>query len=120
MTTKGRATETQLGELHNAVAKVMTNALTVSEVAQEVYLRKTEYIKDNPDDPDMLMALPERPPEVPATLLSVITKFLADNKITCIPEESKQGNELQDKLNAMRANGRRKSVGNVVHLTEAE
>lgn len=105
--TKGRATESQLGDLHNKVAQVMVNALDVVERAQDVYL-------DAPVD-SLVDAVR---PEVPATLLSVITKFLSDNKITCVPEEASTGNALQGKLDGMRA--RRKQVGNVVHMTEPE
>lgn len=104
--TNKRATENQLGDLHNKVAVVMTNALDVTEKAQRLYLEAPE---------DSLVDAVR--PEVPATLLSVITKFLADNKITCVPEESGAGNVLQDKLNGLR---QRKRVGNVVHMTESE
>lgn len=102
MTTKA-ATEEALGELHGKVAKVMSNALDVAEKAQEVYL-EAEGEDIGP------------PPEVPASLMSVITKFLADNKISCVPAESQGVSALEQRLK----NKNRRSVGNVVHLDNAE
>lgn len=92
-----QATEEELGKLHNKVAKVMANALDVVEKAQENFLDAVEI-----DVPV---------PEVSAPLLSVITKFLNDNKITCVPSESAGLSDLAERLKK-----KRKRVGNVVHL----
>lgn len=97
------ATEEQLGKLHQRVAKVLSGALDVYEKAQE------EYLQDVHDD------LP--PPEVNASLLSVMTKFLADNKITCAPAESEALSDLESRLQNKR---NRKRVGNVVQFPTDE
>lgn len=102
MTVKA-ATEEALGSLHSKVAKVMSNALAVFEKSQENFL-------DAPTEEQIA------PPEVNASLLSVITKFLNDNKITCVPEESAELSELAERLK----NKRRMRVGNVVHLHDTE
>lgn len=98
MTTKA-ASEVALGELHSKVAKVMSNALSNIETAQELF-------EENPEAIDR--------PEVSAPLLGVITKFLSDNKITCVAEESEAMTDLQKRLENKRK--RRLNVGNVVHL----
>lgn len=102
MTTKA-ATEEALGELHGRVAKVMANALDVVEKAQEVYL---ELPKEDAIGPV---------PEVSASLLSVITKFLVDNKISADAGDSKNVSELATLLS-----NKRRRVGNVVHITNDE
>lgn len=97
---KNAATEGQLGALHARVAQVLTGALDVMDKAQQ------NYLEAGPDS-----ELP--PPEVNASLMSVMTKFLADNKITCVPEESESLSGLEARLAQKQ---RRKRVGNVVHL----
>lgn len=101
MTVKA-AKEQVLGDLHSKVAKVMHNALDVIDAQQEEFLRGTH------EDTEA--------PAVNSSLLSVITKFLADNKITCVPEESQEVSELAERLK----NKKRRRVGNVVHLHEDE
>lgn len=100
---KGPATEEALGDLHNKVAKVMSNALDKVIEKQET--------PDRDSDGNELDA-----PVNPA-LLSVVTKFLAENKITCAPREGNAMSDLEKKLDAKRQ-GRRKVVGNVVHLEQ--
>jgi len=100
MTTKA-ATEEVLGELHGKVATVMTGALATIEKAQDAYLKA-----ESPTG---------AAPEVSAPLLGVITKFLNDNKITCVPAESTDMSDL-----AKRLANKRKSVGNVVHAFKAD
>lgn len=102
MTAKA-ATEGVLGELHNKVAKVMINVLDNIETAQE------RWAEAEPQ-PDVPL---ENPPEVSPAMLSAMTKFLSDNKITCQPEESENVSDLAQRLKEKR---RRKSVGNVVPL----
>jgi hypothetical protein len=104
MTPKGPATESTLGELHNKIAKVMTNALD-KVITKQVTPDKDE----NGNDIDA--------PVNPA-LLSVITKFLAENKITCAPEIGNTMSDLEKKLAEKQATRRR--VGNVVHLDAAD
>lgn len=56
-------------------------------------------------------------PEVSAPLLSVATKFLADNKITCVPEESAALTNLEETFKAKRERKLKKlSVDNVIPL----
>lgn len=86
--TKKAATEAALGELHAKVAKVMADALTVYDIAQERY---------NAADSEDIEA-----PVLNPALLSVMTKFLSDNKITCVPEESAGMSELEEKLKRRR------------------
>ena len=95
---KSAANEETLGALHNKVAKVMTNALDVFEAAQDAYLEKEDKVD-------------EIVPEISASLLGVITKFLNDNKISCVGTESQEMSDLEQRLK----NKQRKRVGNVVH-----
>lgn len=101
--TANAATEGALGSLHGKVAKVMTRALDNIEAAQEAYALTAN---------DEAIC-----PEVSPALLSVITKFLNENKITCTPEESETMSELERTLAEKRTRRRpRKQVGNVVHM----
>ena len=102
------ASETALGDLHGKVARVMANALTTVELAQDMFIDDPEAFKD---DDGHIKDLPT----VSAPLLTVITKFLADNKISCVPAESAAVSELEQRLKA-----KRRRVGNVVHLNEEE
>lgn len=107
MTVKA-ATEEELAGLHSKIAKVMVRSLDNIEKAQIVYeSMELEQIKE----------LDLRPPELSAPLIGVITKFLNDNKITCVPAESQELSDLATKLEQKR-NKRRVSVGNVVHLEQ--
>lgn len=100
--TTNAATEAALGSLHGKVAKVMTRALDNIEAAQEAF------------DPTNTEAIV---PEVSPALLSVITKFLNENKITCTPEDSAEMSDLERTLAEKRTRRRpRKQVGNVVHM----
>ena len=97
-TTPKTATEGQLGELHQKVAKVLCNALDRVITEQEA-----------PADPEI--DLPLNP-----ALLSVAIKFLDSNKITCAPEAGNHMSDLERKL-ADKAATRRK-VGNVTFLDD--
>lgn len=87
---KGPATEGRLGDLHNKIAEVMISAL------------------DNIASDDEA--------ELNPALLSVMVRFLDSNKVTCAPEAGNSMGELEQRL-AEKAKKRR-SVGNVVHLTD--
>lgn len=100
------AKEAVLGELHVKIAKVMGKALDTIDKAQATYLEAE-------DTTELLF------PEVSPPLLGVITKFLADNKITCAPDESAELSELEQKLATKRA-GRRQRVGNVVQMIQED
>lgn len=115
---KNAATESDLGALHSKVAKVLTGALEVLDRSQEVYMAQTDLLAQNPDDPDLVAAsLDLKAPELNASLLSVMTKFLADNKISCAPEES---TELTGLASILKQKGRRRQIGNVTHLAVGE
>lgn len=106
MTNKA-ATEGKLGSLHSKIADVMSNALDVTAKSQELYLEMADVTEDIGP-----------PPEVSAPLLSVMVKFLNDNKISCQIEDSDAMSDLAAKLEARRKT--RRQVGNVVHLDEQE
>lgn len=99
--TTGAAKEALLGDLHRKVTNVMLGALEVQDKAQQVYM-----------DLDDETAASVIAPVVSAPLLSVVAKFLADNKISCVPEESAEMSELATMLK-----NKRKRVGNVIHMT---
>lgn len=103
MTTKA-ASENALGELHSKVARVMSDSLEVVEVAQRRYLEAEEPV--------------DVPPQIPASLLGVMVKFLADNNITAAPEENSEMSELEKKLNDRKKN--RRQVGNVSFIEDYE
>lgn len=104
------ASESELGDLHSKVAKVMKRALEHTEVAQDLFDAVIERVSE---DPESLDAEVLKPPVVNPALLSVITKFLDANKITCIPEAGNTMSELEEQLKRKRA---RKTVGSVVQL----
>ena len=97
----GNATEKQLGELHGRIARVMDNALKHIERAQEDF---------NGDQSDELY------PELNPALLSVVAKFLDQNKITCAVEESQALTDMQRRLEAKKAKRQSRTVGNVSYL----
>ena len=101
MTTRA-ASESVLGELHRKIAKVMSDTLTVVEVAQDRYLENDEAV--------------EPPAQVSAALLSVMVKFLADNSITAAPEESTEMSELEKKLQERK--NKRQKVANVSFMED--
>jgi hypothetical protein len=109
MAVKTAAGEETLGTLHNRVAKVMLNYVDTVDKAQE------EYLKNESDDVGPM-------PELSAPMMAVMTKFLNDNKITCVPAESgtvsELANELADKRAARRQ--RRTGTGNVVAFPDAQ
>lgn len=107
---KGAATESALGELHAKVAAVMTRAIVQIEHAQALY-------DAVPDETKQETGLID-PPTLSAPLMGVVTKFLADNSITCAPEASTEMSGLEMAL-ANRKKARRQ-VGNVVHAFEGE
>lgn len=113
--TKKAATESTLGALHSKVAKIMTGALEVYDTEQELYLKSASMVIDNADDPELVSQLAGLiAPQPNASLLSVITKFLSDNQITCVAEESEEMSDLQKALDERKKT--RRQVGNVVHM----
>lgn len=110
------ATVEALGDLHYRVARVMVNVLETYEKGQEVYLKKADQIMVADEEDLIPLDIPE-PPVISPAMLGAITKFLSDNSITAAPGENKDLDELAQTL-AGRQGGRRRAVGNVVHLAE--
>lgn len=104
-----KATETSLSELHGKLAKAMLQALEESDEAQVLLDIYTEELPT--EVYDFLKSKAQDNP----SLLTAITKFLKDNKITCAPEDSKDVSELRDRLSQ-----KRRRVGNVVPFNEEE
>lgn len=94
---RNASTEEELGTLHAKVARVMVKALDGIEKAQN----------------DFENGVIEVPIEPSAPLLGVITKFLNDNKISCVPSDSETLSDLEQRLQKKR---QKRAVGNVVHL----
>lgn len=109
------AHEKDLGALHSAVAKIMSTTLKNLQKMQDAF---DEALDAAQGDPTAVMDAIVTRPEVSPALLAAITKFLADNKITCQVEESAELSEtariIQEKQKA-----RRKGVGNVIPLHDA-
>ena len=116
--TKNAASESALGDLHSKVARVMNSALDQMDTQQEVFDGLVANAKEAGDDELLIAALGHKV-EVNASLISVITKFLSDNKISCAPEDSEELSNLARTLQEKRKS-RRKTVGNVVHILEDE
>ena len=105
---KTAASEELLGKLHSKVATIMLKAVEQIGNDQEAYDAAKEQATSDAID-ELVMERPELSP----SLMSAITKFLSDNKITCNPEDSKELGELEQRLQMKR---KRKSIGNVVPL----
>lgn len=118
---KSAATEQALGDLHAKIARVMTNALNVVEKQQERFIEQQEIAHDFETTTEEAGILP---PDVNPALLSVITRFLNENKISCVPEEGTALGELdrilQEKKNKRAGATKRVAIGNVVQLHEDE
>lgn len=104
--TKNAADEALLGQLHNKVATVMVGILSTTETAIEAYEKVAEHA-----DAETLATMVK--PELSPAMLSAMTKFLSDNKITCNVADSEKQSELAERLAQKR---KRKSVGNIVPL----
>lgn len=82
------ANEGKLGELHNKVAEVLSEALDGQVIPGEV------------DEETGEVSVVKIPPS--AAILQVAAKFLKDNNITCTPSEGNALGELRDKMEARR------------------
>lgn len=109
---KNAATEKQLGELHAKVAQVMTKAIVQIEQAQSLFDATSDEQKMETGQID--------PPTLSAPLMSVMTKFLSDNSITCAPEASAELSGLERALAAKKSAAGRRRVGNVVHAFDED
>lgn len=79
------ANEKTLGDLHAAVAKVLTDALQGQQVAG--YL-----------DPETGEEVPGQVIPPSAAIITVAAKFLKDNNITCEPAEDNELGALRDAM----------------------
>lgn len=106
MATKSAASEEILGMLHAKVAKVMASALEQIEQSQRVY---DDLLADATQD--VVDEILSKRPELSPALISAVTKFLADNKITCNPAEDENVSDLERRLASKK---KRRAIGNVV------
>lgn len=101
-----KATDKELDALHGTLAKIMLSALQVNERAE--YLMVT-YAEELPAEVyNFLQGLKASNP----SLFTSVAKFLKDNEITAVIEESEDMTDLQRRLQ----NKSRKQIGNVVAL----
>lgn len=100
------ATEKELSELHKKVAKVLLRKLDSADQAAFLLLKHTD--DETPLPEDIREYLEEQMDASPA-LLTVITKFLKDNDITAVIDESKELSDLDKAL----AEKRKRRVGGV-------
>ena len=105
---KNSATEAVMGLLHGKVASVLVKAFDNVERAQIAF---EDAIKSG--DQDAVLAALGAMPEVSPAMISAATKFLADNKITCQPEDDENIGGLADRLKNKQTQKRR-AVGNIV------
>jgi hypothetical protein len=85
----------------------MISALDQTEKAQEAY---------NLMDAEQIAEQDIKQPELNPALLSVMVRFLDANKVTCAPEVGNAMGDLEQRLAEKKT--KRRSVGNVVHLTD--
>lgn len=90
-----KATENQLGNLHNRVASVLVQALEQSDAAYKL-------LEDYPDLPLKVKDFLEDLVDVNPAILTNATKFLKDNNITCDPSDSGELSELEKRLQSKR------------------
>lgn len=102
-----KATDKILGELHGRLAKSMLTALTTSDDAEFLL---AEYGEELPEA--VYQFLSKLSGTNPA-LLTAVSKFLKDNDITCVIEDSQEMSELEQRLV-----NKRKRVGNIVPIHE--
>jgi hypothetical protein len=86
------ATDKELSDLHNKVAKVLLQKLDSSDQAT---LLLAEFSDDLPEE---VVEYLEKQMDASPALLTVITKFLKDNDITAVVDESKELTDLDRRL----------------------
>jgi hypothetical protein len=84
------ADEVALGELHNAVAKVLTKALEGQELPGY-------FDEDKQEEVDGGFIPPS------AAIIAAATKFLKDNNITCTPSKDNALGDLEDAMKRRQA-----------------
>jgi len=106
------ASEKELSVLHKKVAQMLLHKLDGAD--QATYLLSVE--RDEPLPEDVIEYLEKQMDASPA-LLTVITKFLKDNDITAVVEESKELTDLDKRLQSKQ---NRRAVGNVLPLKDED
>jgi hypothetical protein len=102
------ATEKELSELHSKVARQLAKQLENADTALML-------LHDHRDDglPEPVIEFLEKCSIASPALLTIAAKFLKDNDITCLVEDSKEMSDLEKRLAAKKE---RKAVGNVLTL----
>lgn len=102
-----QATEKELAELHNKVARQLARQLENADMALML-------LHDHRDEcPEPVIEFLEKCSIASPALLTIAAKFLKDNDITCLVEDSKEMSDLEKRLAAKKE---RKAVGNVLPL----
>lgn len=107
---KGSAPEAALGSLHAKIASVMSKVLDNYDRAQDAFAQLMEAGVDA----ETILEFPEVSP----AMLAVITKFLADNKITAAPEDNQETSDLEKRLQDRQARRNARNSGNVIQLPQ--
>jgi hypothetical protein len=102
-----RATEDKLGVLHGSVADALLTSITQSSTAMTLLLKHEEL-------PDDVRKFLEDCSEVHPSLLTVATKFLKDNNISCDASEDSTLSELEAELKK----NRKRKVSDVSYETQ--
>lgn len=84
------ANEKTLGNLHDKVARVLSDALDGDELPEVI------------DDETGEVIAPAKRLAPSAAIIAAATKFLKDNNITCVPTEDNALGELQRKMEERR------------------
>lgn len=102
-----QATEKELSELHSKVARQLAKQLENSDTAlMLLHDHRAEM-------PEPVIEFLEKCSVASPALLTIAAKFLKDNDITCLVEDSKEMSDLEKRLAAKKE---RKAVGNVLTL----
>lgn len=108
MAKKSGASENELSELHKKLAQSFSKQLDQSDRASVLL---SEY---GDELPEAVVSFLEDVSTVSPALLTAVAKFLKDNEITCVVEETEEMSELASILQ----NKRRARVGNVIPFDE--
>ncbi len=105
--TRNATPEKQMAKLHKKLTEKMLDALSASDSA-------IGLLSTYPDLPNPVKEHLKKEADANPALLQAVSKFLKDNDITCLPEESEKMSELERRLKLKR------SVGNVAHIDKEE
>lgn len=105
------ASEKELSELHKKVANVLLKKLESADKAKALLL---EFYDELPEE---IIGFMEDQCDASPAFLTVVTKFLKDNNITAVVEDSKELSELDKRLAEKR---QRRVVGNVIPMNDDE